>query len=177
MADDSGIEVDALGGAPGVHSARYSGPDATYASNVHRLLRELDGVPAERRTAALRCVVVVRWPDGREIDVEGVVEGRIATSRRGGTGFGYDPVFVPDEGDGRTFGEMAPEEKHALSHRGRALRAVLADRLTHLPDERVGPGVARDEARVSRRRSSTPLAFHPCAGGGSRTPTPCGTRT
>lgn len=146
VADDSGLEVDALDGAPGVHSARFSGPGATYSTNVDRLLRDLDGVPAERRAARFRCVVVVQWPDGREVDAEGVVEGRISSERRGETGFGYDPVFVPDEGDGRTFGEMTPDEKHALSHRGRALRA-LAKALAHLPDEQLGTGVAGDESR------------------------------
>jgi XTP/dITP diphosphohydrolase len=145
VADDSGLEVDALDGAPGVHSARFSGADATYDTNVDRLLRDLDGVPAERRSARFRCVVMVRWPDGREVVAEGVVDGHIATERRGGGGFGYDPVFIPDESDGRTFGEMTPEEKHALSHRGRALRA-LAAALAHLPDEHLGAGVAGDQS-------------------------------
>jgi XTP/dITP diphosphohydrolase len=144
VSDDSGLEVDALDGAPGVHSAYFAGPDATYASNVDRLLRDLDGVPAESRTARFRCVVMVRWPDGREVAAEGVVEGRIATERRGSRGFGYDPVFIPDEGDGRTFSQMTIEEKHALSHRGRALRA-LADALAHLPDEDLGTGVTGDQ--------------------------------
>jgi XTP/dITP diphosphohydrolase len=138
VADDSGLEVDALGGAPGVHSARYAGPGATYAGNVDRLLHELTGVA--RRTARFRCVVLVRWPDGREVVAEGVVDGRIALDRRGDGGFGYDSVFIPDEGDGRTFAEMAADEKHALSHRGRALRA-LAEALAHLPDEDLGTGV------------------------------------
>jgi XTP/dITP diphosphohydrolase len=146
VSDDSGLEVDALDGAPGVHSARFSGADATYASNVDRLLRDLDGVPAERRTARFRCVVMVRWPDGREVVAEGVVEGHIATERRGSRGFGYDPVFIPNEGDGRTFSQMTIEEKHALSHRGRALRA-LAEALAHLPDENLGAGVAGDQSR------------------------------
>jgi XTP/dITP diphosphohydrolase len=145
LADDSGLEVDALDGAPGVHSARFSGPGATYATNVDRLLRDLDGVPDQRRTARFRCVIVVQWPDGREVDVEGVVEGRIAFDRVGAGGFGYDPVFIPDEGDGRTFGEMTRDEKHALSHRGRALRA-LADVLAHLPDEYLGAAVTGDES-------------------------------
>jgi XTP/dITP diphosphohydrolase len=146
VADDSGLEVDALGGAPGVHSARFAGERATYADNVDRLLHDLAGVEAERRTARFRCVIVVRWPDGRELDVEGGVEGRIAPERRGPGGFGYDPVFIPDEGDGRTFGEMTPDEKHRLSHRGRALRA-LAAALAHLPDEHLGSGIAGDQAR------------------------------
>ncbi len=105
----------------------------------------LEGVADERRTARFRCVVMVRWPDGREVIAEGVVDGHIAHERRGEGGFGYDPVFIPDEGDGRTFGEMTPEEKHALSHRGRALRALAAV-LAHLPDEHLGTRVAGDES-------------------------------
>ena len=131
LADDSGLEVDALGGAPGVRSARYAGPGASDADNVARLLAELDAAGAvdpARRTARFRCVVVLRRPDGREFVAGGTVEGRIAPAPRGHGGFGYDPVFVPEEGDGRTFAEMAPEEKHRISHRGRALRA-LADAL------------------------------------------------
>ena len=124
ISDDTGLEVDALGGAPGVRSARYSGEGATYATNVTKLLDELAGVPDERRTARFRTVAVALFPDGREVVVDGVVEGRITTERRGTGGFGYDPVFVPAEGDGRTFGEMAAEEKHELSHRGRAFRAL-----------------------------------------------------
>ena len=124
ISDDTGLEVDALGGAPGVYSARYSGAAATYASNVAKLLRELDGVPDEQRTARFRTVAVALFPDGREIVVDGVVEGHIIAEPRGTEGFGYDPVFVPAEGDGRTFGQMAADEKHELSHRGRAFRAL-----------------------------------------------------
>jgi XTP/dITP diphosphohydrolase len=128
LADDTGLEVDALGGAPGVWAARYAGDSATYADNVAKLLRELSGVPAGARTARFRTVVMVRWPDGREMAAEGVVHGTIALETRGARGFGYDPVFVPDEGDGRTFAEMSEDEKHEISHRGRAVRA-LAERL------------------------------------------------
>ena len=131
VADDTGLEVDALGGAPGVRSARYAGEDATYDENVSRLLIELDAAGADTpaaRTARFRTVALVRWPDGREVVAHGTVEGRILGERRGGAGFGYDPVFVPDDGNGRTFAEMAAEEKHAISHRGRAFRA-LAERL------------------------------------------------
>ncbi len=124
VADDTGLEVDALGGAPGVRTARFAGEHATYADNVDALLRALDGVPDERRGASFRTVCLVLHPGGQEVLAEGAVRGRITTARRGGGGFGYDPVFVPDEGDGRTFAEMAPAEKHALSHRGRALRAL-----------------------------------------------------
>lgn len=125
IADDTGLEVDALGGAPGVHAARYSGPGATYASNVAKLLRELEGVPAGRRTARFRTVCVARWPDGRELVAEGVLEGSIADAPRGSQGFGYDPLFVP-AGETRTFAEMDDAEKNAVSHRGRAVRALAA---------------------------------------------------
>jgi XTP/dITP diphosphohydrolase len=122
LADDSGLEVDALDGRPGVHSARYSGADATDAANVDLLLRELAPHPdPDDRRARFRCVVVLRRPDGEELVADGTVAGHIAPAPRGTGGFGYDPVFVPDEGDGRTFGEMEPAEKHAISHRGRAL--------------------------------------------------------
>lgn len=135
LADDTGLEVDALGGAPGVWSARYAGDDATYADNVAKLLRELDARPARGgdRRARFRTVAMLRHPDGRELWREGVVEGYITTEARGTNGFGYDPVFVPDEGDGRTFAEMRPEEKHAVSHRGRAVRALTAALASWLP--------------------------------------------
>ena len=133
LADDSGLEVDALGGEPGVHSARYSGATEgdVDAANVAKLLAELVRLGAtspERRTARFRTAIVLRWPDGEELVADGAVEGRIVEEPRGEGGFGYDPVFVPNDGDGRTFAEMAAEEKHAISHRGRALRA-LARRL------------------------------------------------
>jgi XTP/dITP diphosphohydrolase len=130
VADDTGLEVDALGGAPGVYSARYAGPDATYADNVIKLLEELaaNGAVGPGRSARFKTVALVAYPDGRELWSEGVVEGTISVAARGDAGFGYDPVFVPDEGDGRTFAEMTPAEKHDLSHRGRAFRA-LADQL------------------------------------------------
>jgi XTP/dITP diphosphohydrolase len=125
VADDTGLEVDAIDGRPGVHTARFAGPDATYADNVARLLTELEGVTVEHRGARFRTVALVRYPDGSELVVEGVCEGAIATAARGASGFGYDPVFVPAEGDGRTFAEMTDDDKHALSHRGRAFRALL----------------------------------------------------
>ena len=125
LADDTGLEVDALGGEPGVRSARYAGPDASYAQNVARLLAELRDVPPSQRTARFRTVAVVQCPDGTGLTAEGVVEGVITTEPRGTGGFGYDSVFVPAEGDGRTFSEMGPAAKHAISHRGRALRALL----------------------------------------------------
>ena len=128
IADDTGLEVDALGGAPGVRSARYAGEHATYADNVAKLLAELVGVPPERRAARFTTVAVARFPDGREVAAMGDVSGTIAEDARGREGFGYDPLFVPDEGDGRSFAEMTPQEKHDLSHRGRAFR-TLADGL------------------------------------------------
>lgn len=132
LADDSGLEVDALDGAPGVHSARYAGESASDADNVTLLLAELERLGAAEpavRTARFRCVLVLRWPDGTELVADGVVEGTICAVPTGDRGFGYDPVFVPVEGDGRTFAEMAGAEKQAISHRGRALHSLVA-RLT-----------------------------------------------
>ncbi len=129
VADDTGLEVDALDGAPGVYSARYAGEDATYADNVARLLRELAasaGGGGDRR-ARFKTVALVAFPDGSEVWAEGVLAGTIATEPRGANGFGYDPVFVPEGGDGRTFAEMEPAEKDAVSHRGRAFRALAAE--------------------------------------------------
>jgi XTP/dITP diphosphohydrolase len=131
LADDTGLEVDGLGGAPGVYSARFAGEGATYADNVAKLLGALAGQEGPARRARFRTVALARWPDGRELVAEGVIDGTIALSAAGAGGFGYDPVFVPDEGDGRTFAELAeesPTAKHELSHRGRAFRA-LADLL------------------------------------------------
>jgi XTP/dITP diphosphohydrolase len=124
LADDTGLEVDALGGAPGVYSARYAGEHATYADNVDKLLDEMSD--ATDRSARFATVAVARWPDGSEISARGEIAGRIAPAPRGAQGFGYDPVFVPDDGDGSTFAEMTPDEKHAVSHRGRAFRALAA---------------------------------------------------
>ena len=132
LADDSGLEVDALGGEPGVRSARYAaGPaddvNADDEANVAKLLAALADRPEPAdRAARFRAVVVLRWPDGREVVAAGAVEGTIADAPRGDGGFGYDPVFVPAEGDGSTFAEMGVEAKHAISHRGRALAALLA---------------------------------------------------
>jgi XTP/dITP diphosphohydrolase len=128
IADDTGLLVDALGGAPGVRSARFAGDDATDALNVAKLLDLLREIDAGHRTARFATVALARFPDGREVAAFGDVEGSIATEPRGQEGFGYDPVFVPEEGDGRTFAEMAAGEKNSLSHRGRAFR-TLADGL------------------------------------------------
>ena len=130
IADDTGLEVDALGGAPGVYSARYAGDDATYADNVAKLLDDLAAVDAGGgdRRARFRTVALVAFPDGGEIVAEGAVDGHHRRpSPRGTGGFGYDPVFVPDEGDGRTFAEMGPDEKNAISHRGRAFRSLAVE--------------------------------------------------
>ncbi|HEX3426768.1 MAG TPA: RdgB/HAM1 family non-canonical purine NTP pyrophosphatase [Acidimicrobiales bacterium] len=129
LADDTGLEVEALGGAPGVYTARFAGPGATYGDNVAKLLAEMVG--KKDRRARFRTVALARWPDGEELVAEGVVNGTIAEVATGQGGFGYDPVFVPDEGDGRSFSELAEESgnaKHRLSHRGRAFRE-LARRL------------------------------------------------
>jgi XTP/dITP diphosphohydrolase len=123
LADDTGLEVDALQGRPGIHAARYAGPEATYADNVAKLLRELEGVPVPRRAARFRCAFVAVFPDGHELTAEGVLEGRITTAPRGTNGFGYDPVFEV-EGTRRTLAELGEDEKNGLSHRGRAVRAL-----------------------------------------------------
>jgi XTP/dITP diphosphohydrolase len=135
IADDTGLEVDALDGAPGVYSARYAGEGASYADNVSKLLKALTG--EKGRGARFRSVALARWPDGAEVVAEGVVNGVIAMAPRGNGGFGYDPVFVPDDGDGRTFAELAEESgwaKHRLSHRGKAF-AQLAERLSAGPQQ------------------------------------------
>lgn len=128
VSDDTGLEVDRLDGAPGVHTARFAGPDADDAANRAKMLAALADVtdPADR-SARFRTVVMVVWPDGRELVCHGVCEGRLADRERGGRGFGYDPLFIPADGDGRTFAEMSDAEKNALSHRGRAFRALLAE--------------------------------------------------
>lgn len=123
VADDSGLEAAALGGAPGVYSARYAGPGCTYADNNAKLLRELAAAGGENRAARFVCCAAFAAP-GEEPHVEfGTVEGRIAMECLGTNGFGYDPLFIP-EGYEKTFGELAPEVKHAISHRGRAFRAL-----------------------------------------------------
>ena len=128
LADDTGLEIDALGGGPGVYSARFAGPNATYSDNVERVLTEMTEARRASRTARFRTVLVLAWPDGREVIATGVVEGVITDEPHGGQGFGYDPIFRPAGGKGRTFAEMTRPEKQQLSHRGRALRA-LAEQL------------------------------------------------
>ncbi len=123
MADDSGIEVDALGGAPGPRSARYAGEEATDEQNLRMLIRAVAGVPAAGRTARYRCIAALAWPDGRDVWAEGTCEGLLVSKPRGTGGFGYDPIFVP-AGWEQTMAELPPEEKDRISHRGRAFRAL-----------------------------------------------------
>ena len=123
IADDSGLEVDALDGAPGVYSARYAGDGATDADNNRKLVAELMDVPEDRRGARYHCVAVLVMPDGTELVAEGASEGRVILEGRGTLGFGYDPHVIPD-GETRTMGEIPLEEKLRFSHRGRAFRAL-----------------------------------------------------
>lgn len=131
LADDSGLEVDALDGRPGVLTRRYAGENARDADNNAKLLAELDGLPAERRTARYQCVLAFLDPADGDTPVfrEGTMEGRIASTPRGSGGFGYDPIFEPrSEAPGaRTVGQMSAAEKHALSHRGQAAQAMAAE--------------------------------------------------
>lgn len=133
VADDTGLEVVALDGAPGVHSARWAGEACSYADNRDKLLRQLSG--RSDRRAVFRTCVLVRWPDGRELVVDGVCPGTITEAERGERGFGYDSLFVPDEGDGRSFAEMSEADKHAISHRGKAFRNLLTA-LSEPPEQR-----------------------------------------
>jgi len=124
IADDTGLFVAALGGRPGVRSARYAGENASDEQNVQKLLGELVGVADLERQAQFRTVIVVAYPDGQSVTSLGILDGYIARNPRGIEGFGYDPVFVPEGREGRTLAELTPEEKNALSHRGKALRAL-----------------------------------------------------
>lgn len=125
LADDTGLEVTCLGGEPGVHSARYAGEAADSEANVTKLLTALEG--SADRSARFRTVAVLAFPDGRELVAEGIIGGVVATAARGEGGFGYDAVFLPDGGGGRSFAEMTPDDKHALSHRGLAVRALVRE--------------------------------------------------
>jgi XTP/dITP diphosphohydrolase len=125
LGEDSGIEVDALGGEPGVYSSRFAGPDATDEDRNQVLMERMEGVPDAERTCRYRSVVVLALPDGREFVCEGSCEGRIGREERGNHGFGYDPIFeLPERGC--TMAELAPEEKNAISHRGKALQQLQA---------------------------------------------------
>jgi XTP/dITP diphosphohydrolase len=165
VADDSGIEAAALGGAPGVWSARYAGERATDEENLAKLLRD---VPADGdRRVAYVCALAYAYPGGDEELVEGRCEGRLASEPRGSGGFGYDPAFIPDDyGDGRTMAELSPAEKAAISHRGRAARALLARLEAARPARPRGPFTApgleeRLGGRLRRLRRRAP-------GGGGR---------
>jgi XTP/dITP diphosphohydrolase len=138
LADDSGLEVDALDGAPGVRSARYAGPGADDADRYRKLLAELAGVPPARRSARFRCVVALALPGGDVHTAEGTCEGEIGFTPRGEFGFGYDPVFVVAGRAGQTMAELAPEVKNQISHRARAVQAILPSlrRWLSLPDHR-----------------------------------------
>jgi XTP/dITP diphosphohydrolase len=125
VADDSGIEVDALGGRPGPLSARFAGPGANDLDNLRLLIRLAAEVPEAERTARYRCVAACAWPDGREVWAEATCEGSLILEPSGDRGFGYDPAFVPDEGpDDLTMAQLPDEEKDRISHRGKALRAL-----------------------------------------------------
>ena len=125
FADDTGLEVDALDGAPGVFSARYAGPECDFKANVAKLLRELEGVPYEQRTARFKCVVTLIL-GGRMHFFEGRCEGHIALQPAGDLGFGYDPVFIADQFAPLTFAQVGPDQKNIVSHRGQSLRALAA---------------------------------------------------
>ena len=127
IADDTGLEVDALDGEPGVRSARFAGENATYEDNVALLLERLQEIPATARTARFKTIALAHWPDGKEVIAEGTVEGVIATTPRGTNGFGYDPIFIPADSDNRTLAEMSNTEKNAISARGRAFRQLLKE--------------------------------------------------
>jgi XTP/dITP diphosphohydrolase len=139
VADDTGLFVDALGGAPGIYAARYAGESATYADNCQKLLDELlrvGAISSDSRRAVFRTVAIVAWPSGEELHYEGEVVGAITTEVRGDRGFGYDPLFAPLEADGSTFAELSLHLKNDLSHRARAFRglAQLLNALAAPPD-------------------------------------------
>lgn len=121
IADDSGLSVDSLGGEPGVYSARYSGEHGNDEANIQKLLKNLENVPEEKRTARFVCTVCVCFPDGRKFTVDGKCEGKIGFEKHGNGGFGYDPVFMVGE---KSFAELSAEEKDEISHRGNALRKL-----------------------------------------------------
>ncbi len=123
IADDSGIEADALGGGPGPRSARFAGEGASDAENLAKLIEAIRVEPADARTGRYRCVAAIAWPDGRALHAEGVCDGTLVVTPKGARGFGYDPIFVP-RGEDRTIAELDDEEKDRISHRGRAFRGL-----------------------------------------------------
>jgi XTP/dITP diphosphohydrolase len=140
LADDSGLEVDALNGAPGIHSARYAGPGASDADRVRKLLAAMAGVPAGLRGARFRCVVAIARPGGSVLTAEGTCEGEIGMAPRGSHGFGYDPIFVVRGYGGRTMAELPPGLKNRISHRARAL-AAAREILAQVLSDRPAPGL------------------------------------
>jgi XTP/dITP diphosphohydrolase len=151
LADDTGLEVDHLGGAPGVETARFAGPGATYEDNVRLLLERLRGIPQEDRGARFRTVVALSDPAGECTCVEGICAGSISTTPQGQGGFGYDPIFRPTDGDGRTFAQMPRAEKGIISHRGRAMQAAkteIRSRLGVTPDS--GAVLVVDDEEIIR---------------------------
>ncbi len=126
IADDTGLEVDALGGEPGVRSARFAGENASYADNIELLSERLEGVAQEARSARFRTVALARWPDGEEVIAEGVLEGSIAETPSGNNGFGYDPIFIPTDSNGRTLAQISNSEKNTISARGKAFRELIS---------------------------------------------------
>lgn len=131
LADDSGLEIDALGGEPGIYSARYLGEDTSYRVKNKNLIDRLEGVPEEKRTARFVCAIAAVFPDGSSEVVRGTIEGRIGYEERGGNGFGYDPIFIVPE-YGCTTAELSEEQKNSISHRGKALtmmKTILKDRI------------------------------------------------
>lgn len=156
LADDSGLEVDALGGAPGVISAHYAGAHGDDRANVARLLREMEGVPPRERGARFVCVLVLASPRGDMVEIRETCEGAVAEGPRGELGFGYDPVFVP-AGMVSTLAELPLEEKNAISHRGKALRRLRAMLETGEPAWLFGgPARARGSGPDMRARGSGP---------------------
>lgn len=133
VADDSGLMVDSLDGAPGVYSARYAGEDCDQASNNAKLLKELEGVPYEKRTASFVTVITMLYPDGSKIVARGECPGHIALGLQGEGGFGYDPLFIPNGYD-KTFSELGPDLKNQISHRARALAKLENMLLSNIPD-------------------------------------------
>jgi XTP/dITP diphosphohydrolase len=125
LADDTGLEVDALNGEPGVRSARFAGDNVSYPENNKKLLKMMAGVPMEKRTARFRCVVAIADENGLVDTVEGICNGVIVEDERGGGGFGYDPLFIPD-GQTKTFGELTAEVKNRISHRAKAMQKAWA---------------------------------------------------
>jgi XTP/dITP diphosphohydrolase len=137
LADDTGLEVDALKGEPGVRSARFAGEDATYHENNKKLLQRLEGVPYDKRTARFRCVVAIADGNGLCDCVEGICNGTILEAERGGGGFGYDPLFIAD-GQTKTFAELSPEVKNRISHRAKAMQKAWAVLSRYLREHSAG---------------------------------------